>query len=295
MGRGGGCKMIKINQNLEALSYVLLTTYIPNFIVIRQKKKREKKWPGRGFTIGPFFRKIFPAHLILPSLIPFLYGVAVLDEPLPLISILYFLFTYSPQMHVVPYTVSPSLPWPSSPSSTLDFHLHRTSSNMVILSSQQVSMHLSLPSCTFFDISTTLVDPLIYSFLILSSLVIPDIHLNILISATSIFFSSVFFILAVSVPYSMAGLITVLWNFPFSFNGTLLSQRNREADLQLFHPACIRCLTSSSMLTLTSTLAPRYLNLCTFFISSPSILILSLLSPSMLAHIYSVLDLLILI
>ena len=67
-----------------------------------------------------------------------------------------------------------------------------TSISLVLLPTWSSSLlsrcpyHLSLPSCTYFDISTTLVDPLIYSFLILSSLVTPDIHLNILISATPI-------------------------------------------------------------------------------------------------------------
>ena len=45
--------------------------------------------------------------------------------------------------------------------------------------------HFNLLSCTFLDISPTFVVPLILSFLILSSMVTPRIHLNILISATS--------------------------------------------------------------------------------------------------------------
>ena len=48
---------------------------------------------------------------------------------------------------------------------------------------------------------STFVVPLIHSFLILSSLVTPLIHLNILISATSNFFSCAFFIAHVSAPY----------------------------------------------------------------------------------------------
>ena len=47
----------------------------------------------------------------------------------------------------------------------------------------------NLLSWTFFDISPTFVVPLFLSFLILSNLVTPLIHLNILISATSNFFS----------------------------------------------------------------------------------------------------------
>lgn len=134
--------------------------------------------------------------------------------------------------------------------------------------------------------------PLMYSFLILSSLVTPHIHFNILISATSILFSSVLFIHTASVPHNMAGLITVVWKFPFSLRGTFMSQRTPEADLQLFHPACTQCFTSSSMFPLSSTMDPKYLNFCTLFSSSPSIL---LFSPSLLVYIYSILDLLILI
>ena len=46
--------------------------------------------------------------------------------------------------------------------------------------------HYNLLSCTFLDISPTFVVSLILSFVILSSLVTPLIHLNILISATFI-------------------------------------------------------------------------------------------------------------
>ena len=48
------------------------------------------------------------------------------------------------------------------------------------------SYHFHLLSCTFLDISPTFVVPLVLSFLILSSLVTPLIHLNILISNFSI-------------------------------------------------------------------------------------------------------------
>ena len=70
--------------------------------------------------------------------------------------------------------------------------------------------HVNLLSCTFFDISPTFVVSLILSFLILSSLVTQLIHLNILISATSNFFSCAFFTAQVLAPYNIAGLTTVL-------------------------------------------------------------------------------------
>ena len=53
--------------------------------------------------------------------------------------------------------------------------------------------HSNLLPCTFLGISPTFVVTLILSFLIMSSLVTPLIHLNILISATSNFFSCAFF------------------------------------------------------------------------------------------------------
>ena len=71
---------------------------------------------------------------------------------------------------------------------------------------------------TFLHISPTFVVPLILSFLILSSLVTPLIRLNILISATSNFFSCAFFTTLVSALYIIAGLTTVLYTsdyFPF--------------------------------------------------------------------------------
>ena len=70
--------------------------------------------------------------------------------------------------------------------------------------------HFNLLSCTFLDISPTFVVPLILSFLILSSWLNPLIHLNILISATSNFFSCAFFTAQVSAPYIIAGLTSVL-------------------------------------------------------------------------------------
>ena len=85
--------------------------------------------------------------------------------------------------------------------------------------------HFNLLSCTFLDISPTFVVPLILSFLILSSLVTSLIHLNILISATSNFFSCAFFIAHVSAPYIIASLTTVLYTFPLTLKPILRSHR----------------------------------------------------------------------
>ena len=78
------------------------------------------------------------------------------------------------------------------------------------------SYNFNLLSCIFLDISCTFVVPLIILFLILST---SPIHLNILISATSNFFSCarVFFTGHVSALYIIAGLNTVLHNMLFPY------------------------------------------------------------------------------
>ena len=92
--------------------------------------------------------------------------------------------------------------------------------------------HFNLRSCTFLDISPTFVVPPILSFQILSSLVTPLIHLNILIPATSNFFSCAFFTAHVSAPYTIAGLTTVLYTFPWLSN---LFFRHTESPIPSSH------------------------------------------------------------
>ena len=84
----------------------------------------------------------------------------------------------------------------------------------------------SLPfllSVIFLEACATLVVPRMCSFLILPLRVTPHIHRSTLISVTSIRFSCLFVVAHVSAPYSIAGLITVLYTFPLSFTGILLS------------------------------------------------------------------------
>ena len=100
--------------------------------------------------------------------------------------------------------------------------------------------HLNLLSCTFTDISPTLVVHLILSFLILSSLVTPLIHLNTLISATSNIFFCAFFTANVSASYIIAGLSTI-WTSSWFF-----STQNPRYPLPVFHPDCILCAISAS-------------------------------------------------
>ena len=87
--------------------------------------------------------------------------------------------------------------------------------------------HFNLLSCTFLDISPTFVVPLILSFLILSILVTPLIHLNILISATSNFFSCAFFTAHVSAPY-------IIVYFPFDSQTYSSVAQNPRYPLPVF-------------------------------------------------------------
>ena len=132
--------------------------------------------------------------------------------------------------------------------------------------------HFNLLSCTFLDISLTSVFPLILSFLILSILVTPLIHFNILISATSNFFSCAFIIAHVSALYSIAGLTTVLYTFPLTLNLILRSHRIPDILFQFFHPDCIQCVISASKCPFSAYVAPRYLNVFTRSKFSPCIL-----------------------
>ena len=75
------------------------------------------------------------------------------------------------------------------------------------------SVHVHTISTYFPALSWICLPPSFLSFLIMSSLVTPFIHLNILISATSNFFSCVFFTAQVSAPHIIAGLKTVLYTF----------------------------------------------------------------------------------
>ena len=129
----------------------------------------------------------------------------------------------------------------------------------------------NLLSSTFLDISPSFVVPLILSFLILSSLVTPLIHLNILISATSNFFSCAFFTAHVSAPYIIVCLTTVLYNFPLTLKLILRSHRIPDTLFQCFHPDCILCVISSYKSPLSANVAPRYLYVFTRSKFSPCI------------------------
>ena len=120
--------------------------------------------------------------------------------------------------------------------------------------------HLSLPSLIFIPNRSTLTLLLIYSFLILYFLVTPIANLNIFISATSIFSICFFVIATVLSPYTIAGLTTEQYTFPFTLAGNLLPQITPDTLLHPFHPACILFYTSLSQPPLSCTVDSKYLN-----------------------------------
>ena len=123
-----------------------------------------------------------------PHLFPLLCGVDVSYEAPPFNPVLRVLPGQFSLRHVVPDAIHP----PPLCSSCHSFPRHLHPHLLPMYSSSLLSTcpyHFNVLSCTFLDISSTFVVPLILSFLILSSLVTPLIHLNILISATSNFFS----------------------------------------------------------------------------------------------------------
>ena len=83
--------------------------------------------------------------------------------------------------------------------------------------------HFSRFSVIFFVTGATFTDPVMCSFLSLSLFVTPHIHLGSIISFTISLFSWLYVVDHVSVPYSDAGIITVLYyTCTFSVTGTFL-------------------------------------------------------------------------
>ena len=134
--------------------------------------------------------------------------------------------------------------------------------------------HLAL--LIFIPNRSTLTVPLMYSFLILSFLVTPIANLNIFISATSISSTCYFETATVSNPYTISGLTTKLYTFPFTLAGNLLSQIIPNTFLHQFYPACTLLFTFLSQLLLSCTVDPKCLNSFTLGIFVSSIFTVSL-------------------
>ena len=109
--------------------------------------------------------------------------------------------------------------------------------------------HLSLPTLIFISNSSNLTVPLMYSFLILSFLVTRIENLNIFISATSISSTCFFVNPTVSSSYTIGGLTTVLYTFPFTQLVTPVSDY-----FQYFSPSVPSCLHSPLYFFLTTTI-----------------------------------------
>ena len=124
--------------------------------------------------------------------------------------------------------------------------------------------HLSLFSRIFLFTGTTPTLSRIFLFLILSFLVCPYIHCNILISQFSSF-DLRFLTSQYSVLYNIVGLSITLWNLPLSF-GAPSSHNTLDANLHLIYPAPIWCVTSSSISLFPWIIHNRPKILDTFFI-----------------------------
>ena len=127
-------------------------------------------------------------HLLLLHPFPRLCGVDVSYESPPFSPL--FLPGQFSLRQVVPDAIQPHLLRSFSPSFPRHLYHHHSLAYVFVFSSQYMPYHVKLLSCTFLDVSPTFVVPLILSFLILSSLLTPHIHLDILISY---YFSCAFF------------------------------------------------------------------------------------------------------
>ena len=163
--------------------------------------------------------------------------------------------------------IQPPPLWSSSPSFPRHLHPHQSLPYVFVsIGTFPFPYHFNLLSCTFFYISPTFVVPLILSFLILSRLATPLIRLDILISATSNFFSCAFFTAHVSAPYIIAGLTTVLYTLPLTLKLILRSHRIPDTLFWFFHPddpGCILCVIFASKSPFSANVARRYWNVFT--------------------------------
>ena len=229
-----------------------------------------------------FFFRLFPSIRGGHS-VSYFYKPSYFQCPSPLHQLSPYLLSQHLQIFslVSLFSSFPVTPFPSS------FFLHTFGSP------HDMSIPHSLPSLIFIPNHFTLTVPLMYSFLILSFLVIPIANLNIFISATSISFTCFFVTATVSSPCTIAGLTTELYSFPFTLAGNLLSQITPDTFLHPFHPACTLFFTSLSQLQLSCIVDPKYLNFFTLdtFVGLSSIFIASSSFPPFM-HRYLVFGLL---
>ena len=111
-------------------------------------------------------------------------GVDVSYETLPVNPALCFIPCQFSLRQVVPDVIQPLALRTFPPSLPRHLYNHHSLAHTFFFSSQYMTIPLQTTFMHFLDISPTFAIPLILSFLILSSLVTPLIHLNTIISAT---------------------------------------------------------------------------------------------------------------
>ena len=208
-------RVLSLNTSLPLISWVCLSR--TNALWSCDSSLPTIQWPlrssvsiGSHLKIWNYFQISTSSSASFPT---FMWGRCFLwDAPIELGLELPPLTILSLTRHSWCYPTTFGLPLLLFPSTTIPI------TPLPTYSSSLLETCPCLLSCTFLDISPTFVVPLILSFLILSSLMTPLIHLNILISATSNFFSCAFFTAHVSVPYIIAGPTTFLYTSPWLSN-----------------------------------------------------------------------------
>ena len=134
-------------------------------------------------------------------------------------------------------------------------HMHTHAHTLTL--SYVTPTHLSRAFLHLSAILSTFSLSLMISFLTWSLSVWPHAHLHIFISVTSSFFAWELVTGTVSIPYSIAGWTIILFIFPFTCGGTLLSHRTPDIFLQSFHPHCVLLFISVLILSSLCRVLPR--------------------------------------
>ena len=137
-------------------------------------------YPAMRIQLTEYKRYCHVNRNCLPSF-PILCGVDVSYETLPVNPTLCFVPWKFFLRQVIPDVIQPLALRTSTPSLPPHLYHHHSLAHTCFSLLNTLPYNFKLLSCTFLDISPTFAIPLILSFLILSSLVTPLIHLNTLI------------------------------------------------------------------------------------------------------------------
>ena len=257
----------------------------------KKKKQNYTSFVLKFRTKKNFFYYTYLLLLLLLSAFPFSQGwpqrIIILHIFLSSTSV-----SFAPTSPISSFTISKNLlfglPLLLFPGNSISIILLPTYSWSLLIT---CPYHRSLASLIFIPNRFTLTVLLMCSFLILSFLVTPIANLNIFISATSIAFTHFFVTATVSSPYTIAGLTTELYTFPFTLAGNLLfADYCRYSSLSV--PSCCTLFfISLSQPRHSCTVDPKYLNSFTFGTFVSSIFTVSS-SFSSFMQTYSVFDLL---